>query len=491
MMDARRRRRPTSATTDEDDDRRRRKRRSATAKKSRALILPKILNFRKIASFWKTTKIWFFSKVPPLDEKGKWWTPGDGDDRRRRRPTKTTTDDDENDDRRRRKNLVHSFCQKSWILERLRVFEKHRKFDFFQRSLPWTKKGNDGRPATATTDVGDDRRRRRPTDENRRRRKNLVHSFCQKSWILERLRVFEKQRKFDFFQRSLPWTKKGNDGRPATATTDVGDGRRRRPTTTKTKSKKSRALILPKILNFRKIASFWKTAKIWFFSKVPPLDEKGKWWTPGDGDDRRRRRPTKTTTDDDENDDRRRRKNLVHSFCQNLEFQKDCEFLKNSENLIFFKGPSLGRRKREMTDDRRRTKKSKKSRALILPKILNFRKIASFWKTSKIWFFSKVPPLDEKGKWWTPGDGDDRRRRRPTTTTTTDDDENDDRRRRKNLVHSFCQKSWILERLRVFEKQRKFDFFQRSLPWTKKGNDGWTDDGEKISCTHFAKNLEF
>ena len=150
------------------------------------------------------------------------------------------------DDRRRRKNLVHSFCQKSWISKRLRVFEKHRKFDFFQRSLPWTKKGNDGRPATATTEVGDgdDRRRRRPMtttttddDENddRRRRKNLVHSFCQKSWILERLRVFEKHRKFDFFQRSLPWTKKGNDGRPTTATTDVGDDRRRRrPTTTKT-----------------------------------------------------------------------------------------------------------------------------------------------------------------------------------------------------------------------------------------------------------------
>ena len=230
------------------------------------------------------------------------------------------------------------------------------------------------------TDVGDDRRRRRPTTTktDRRRRKNLVHSFCQKSWILERLRVFEKQRKFDFFQRSLPWTKKGK-------------------------------------------------------------------WTPGDGDDR--------------------------------------------------------------------SATAKKSRALILPKILNFRKIASFWKTAKIWFFSKVPPLDEKGKWWTPGDGDDRRRRRPTKTTT-DDDENDNRRRRKNLVHSFCQKSWISERLRVFEKHRKFDFFQRSLPWTKKGNDGrpataTTDvgddrrrrrptttkttigDGEKISCTHFAKNLEF
>ena len=37
-------------------------------------------------------------------------------------------------------------------------------------------------------------------------------------------------------------------------------------------------------------------------------------------------------------------------FAKNLGFQKNCEFLKNSENLIFFKGPSLGR-KREMTDD--------------------------------------------------------------------------------------------------------------------------------------------
>ena len=275
-----------------DEKGRNRRRRPMTAKKSRALILPKILNFRKIASFWKTSKIRFFSKVPPLDEKGKWWTTGDGDDRRRRRPTKTTTDDDENDDRRRRKNLVHSFCQKSWILERLRVFEKQRKFDFFQRSLPWTKKGNDGR---------------RPTDvEN----DDLLHSFCQKSWILKRLRVFEKQRKLNFFQWSLPWTKKGNDGRPTTA-------------------KKSRALILPKILNFKKIASFWKTAKIWFFSKVPPLDEKGKWWTPDDGDDRsrRRRRPTSATTDDDD-DDRRPTKTTIGDgekiscthFAKNLEF---------------------------------------------------------------------------------------------------------------------------------------------------------------------------
>ena len=232
--------------------------------------------------------------------------------------------------------------------------------------------------------------------DDRRRRKNLVHSFCQKSWILERLRVFEKQRKLDFFQRSLHWTKKGNDGRPTTA-------------------KKSRALILPKILNFKKIASFWKTSKIWFFSKVPPLDEKGKWWTTGDGDDRRRRRPTKTTTDDDENDDRRRRKNLVHSFCQKSWILERLRVFEKQRKFDFFQRSLPWTKK---GNDGRPTT-AKKSRALILPKILNFRKIASFWKTAKTWFFSKVPPLDEEGKW------------------------------------------------------------------------RMTDDGEKISCTHFAKNLEF
>ena len=70
-------------------------------------------------------------------------------------------------------------------------------------------------------------------------------------------------------------------------------------------------------------------------------------------------------------------------FAKNLGFQKNCEFLKNSENLIFFKGPSLGR-KREMTDDgddRRRRR----------------------------------PTTDLTD------DGDDRRRRRPTTTDDGDD----------------------------------------------------------------------
>ena len=350
------------------------------------------------------------------------------------------------DDRRCRKNLVHSFCQKSWILERLRVFEKHRKFDFFQRSLPWTKKGNDGRPATATTDVGDDRRRRRPTTTKTTigdgEKISCTH-FAKNLEFQKDCEFLKNHENLIFFKGpSLGRKREMMDARrrrrPTSATTDDDDDRRRRKRQSAT-AKKSRALILPKILNFRKIASFWKTSKIWFFSKVPPLDEKGKWWT----------------TDDVE-------KIFCTHFAKNLEFQKDCEFLKNHENLIFFKGPSLGR-KREMMDDRRR---------------------------------------------------------------------------RKNLVHSFCQKSWILERLRVFEKHRKFDFFQRSLPWTKKGNDGrrrptkksralilpkilnfrkiasfwktskiwffskvppldekgkWrtTDDVEKISCTHFAKNLEF
>ena len=384
MTDDGRRRRRTMATTNDGDDERRRRR--TTVKKSRALILPKILNFRKIARFWKTAKIWFFSKVRPFDERVKWRMTDDGDDGRWRRRTTGTTNDC--DDGRRWKNLMHSFCQKSWILEKLRVFEKQRKFDFFQRSVPLTKEWNDGWRTTATTDDGDDERRRR-----RRRRKNLVHSFCQKSWILEKLRVFEKQRKFDFFQRSVPLTKEWNDGR-----------RRRRTTATMA--------------------------------------------TTNDGDDERRRRRTTV----------------------------------------------------------------KKSRALILPKILNFRKIASFWKTAKIWFFSKVRPFDERVKWRTTAttdDGDDGWQRRLTMATTND---GDDGRRWKNLMHSFCQKSWILGKLPVFEKQQKFDFFQRSVPLTKEWNDGWrttatmddgdderrerrttatTDDGEKISCTHFAKNLEF
>ena len=321
----------------------------------------------------------------------------------------------------------------------------------------------------------------------RRRRKNLVHSFCQKSWILERLRVFEKQRKFDFFQRSLPWTKKGNDGRPATATTDV-DGRP--TTTTKTKSataKKSRALILPKILNFRKIASFWKTSKIWFFSKVPPLDEKGKWWTTGDGDDRRRRRPTKTTTDDDENDDRRRRKNLVHSFCQKSWILERLRVFEKQRKFDFFQRSLPWTKKGKKGNDGRPTT-AKKSRALILPKILNFRKIASFWKTSKIWFFSKVPPLDEKGKWWTPGDGE----KISCTHFAKNLEFQKDCEFLKNIENLIFLKGPSLGRKREMMDDGDDDVGddrrRRRRPTTTKTTIG---DGEKISCTHFAKNLEF
>ena len=236
MTDGRR----TMATTNDGNDERLRRR--TTAKKSRALILPKILNFRKIASFWKTAKIWFFSKVRPFDERVKWRMTDDGDDGWRRRMA--TTND--GDDGRRRKNLMHSFCQKSWILGKLPVFEKQQKFDFFQRSVPLTKEWNDGW---------------------RRRRRTM-------------------------------------------ATTNDGDDERRRRRTT---VKKSRALILPKILNFRKIARFWKTAKIWFFSKVRPFDERVKWRMTDDGDNGRRRRRTTATTDDGE-------KISCTHFAKNLEF---------------------------------------------------------------------------------------------------------------------------------------------------------------------------
>ena len=204
-------------------------------------------------------------------------------------------------------------------------------------------------------------------------------------------------------------------GRSTTATTDDDNDRRRQQPTTndgddRRLRKKSRPLILPKILNFRKIASFSKTGKIWFFSQVRPCDERGKWGTTDERDDRRRRRPTTTTTDDDYD----------------------------------------WRRTTATTDD------SEKISSTHFTKVLNFRTIASFWKTAKIRFFSQVRPCDERGKLRTTDHGDD----------------GDNRPRRKNLANSFCQKSWILERLRVFEKRRKFDFFNRSVPVTKEGNDG-------------------
>ena len=149
-----------------------------------------------------------------------------------------------------------------------------------------------------------------------------------------------------------------------------------------------------------------------------------------DGEDGRRRRPT-TTVDGD--------KISSTHFAKNLGFQKNCEFLKNSENLIFFKGPSLGR-KREMTDDgerpddgddrrRRRptmTVDGEKISSTHFAKNLGFQKNCEFLKNSENLIFFKGPSLGRKS-------GNDGRRRRPTTATT-----DDDRRRRKNLVHSFC-----------------------------------------------------
>ena len=132
------------------------------------------------------------------------------------------------------------------------------------------------------------------------------------------------------------------------------------------------------------------------------------------GNDGRRRRPTTATTR------RRRRPTMTVDgekissthFAKNLGFQKNCEFLKNSENLIFFKGPSLGRksgndgrRRRPTTattddgDDRRRASTAKKSHSLILLKILDFRKIASFFeKLRKSDFFQRSLPWTKKWK---------------------------------------------------------------------------------------------
>ena len=353
-----------TATTDDGDDRRR----PSTAIKSRPLILLKILDFRKIVSFFeKQRKSDFFQRSLP-------WTKKGNDDRRRRRPTTATTDD--GDDRR-----WLSTAKKSRPLILLKIldfrkivsfFEKQRKSDFFQRSLPWTKKWK--WRTTATTDDGDDRRR--PSTAIKSRPLILLKILDFRKIVS----FFEKQRKSDFFQRSLPWTKKWKWR--TTATTDDGDDRRRPSTAIK-----SRPLILLKILDFRKIVSFFeKQRKSDFFQRSLPWTKKWKW------------RMTATTDDG---------------------------------------------------DDRRRPSTAIKSRPLILLKILDFRKIVSFWKnsekfdffpkTAKIWFFSKVPPLDEKaknlgndGRPWTKK-GNDGRRRRPTTATT-----DDGRWRRKNLVHSFC-----------------------------------------------------
>ena len=97
-----------------------------------------------------------------------------------------------------------------------------------------------GRPMTATTDDGE---------------KISYTHFAYKSCFLERLLVFEKRRKFNFFHRSVPVTKEENDGR------------RQRPTT----AKKSNSLILPKNLEFRKDCLFLKNCENLIFYTGPSL----------------------------------------------------------------------------------------------------------------------------------------------------------------------------------------------------------------------------
>ena len=139
-----------------------------------------------------------------------------------------------------------------------------------------------------------------------------------------------------------------------------------------------------KNLGFQKNCEFLKNSENLIFFKGPSLGRKREMTDDGrattdDGDDRRRRRPTMTVDGE---------KISSTHFAKNLGFQKNCEFLKNSENLIFFKGPSLGRKSgndgttatatTDDGDDRRRLSTAIKSRPLILLKILDFRKIASF-----------------------------------------------------------------------------------------------------------------
>ena len=93
------------------------------------------------------------------------------------------------------------------------------------------------------TDDGDDRRSR----------KKLVHSFRPKNLEFGKdCLFFEKRRKFDFFHRSVPVTKEGNEGELTTA-------------------KKSRALILPKNLEFGKDCLFLKNGENLIFFTGPSL----------------------------------------------------------------------------------------------------------------------------------------------------------------------------------------------------------------------------
>ena len=196
----------------------------------------------------------------------------------------------------------------------------------------------------ATTEDGDDRRRPTTVDGD----KISSTHFAKNLGFQKNCEFFWKTAKIWFFSKVPPLDEK-------VEMTDDGDDRRRRRPTTTVDGDKISSTHFAKNLGFQKNCEFfWKTAKIWFFSKVPPLDEKVE--MTDDGDDRRRRRPT-TTVDGD--------KISSTHFAKNLGFQKNCQFLKNSENLIFFKGPSLGRksgndgwRRRPTTattdDDRRR-----------------------------------------------------------------------------------------------------------------------------------------
>ena len=179
--------------------------------------------------------------------------------------------------------------------------------------------------------------------------------------------------------------------------TDDGENRRRRRLTTTIDGEKISSTHFAKNLGFQKNCEFLKNSENLIFLKGPSLGRKRE--MTDDGDDRRRRRPT-TTVDGE--------KISSTHFAKNLGFQKNCEFLKNSENLIFFKGPSLGRKRETTTttddgDDRRRrrpttTVDGEKISSTHFAKNLGFQKNCEFLKNSENLIFLKVPPLDEKGK---------------------------------------------------------------------------------------------
>ena len=109
------------------------------------------------------------------------------------------------------------------------------------------------------------------------------------------MRVFEKQRKFDFFPKVPPLDEKvemTDDGeRPTTATTDDGDDRRRL-----VDGKKISSTHFAKNLGFQKNCEFLKNCENLIFFKGPSLGRKREMTDDGE-------RPTTATTDD--GDDRR------------------------------------------------------------------------------------------------------------------------------------------------------------------------------------------